>query len=513
MNHPVIFRNLLAKLCRSSPALVMSVASAGLVVGCAGRAVNPDDVVTRRISETEYVLRIDKTGMEKESAVAALNSAALKACGSQDYENSLATVLDIASVPASGSLESARLLQVTNHIYCNGRFVDSRLSLSDETFAPLLALDGAMFKSINPSPQQRMIAEMRYQELEQALSDSMERLRAGSLDEDEFELMLDGFEIPDLDMAGKFDAWVAASPTSPWPYFARGIFHYGVGWMRRDGRTYDAMNSLQKTDFGARMVSALDDLRKAQALGLDIAPSQARLVSTLLGRYGAEKEISNICDKTIERHPESVVIRTACLRFKQPRWFGSNEEMQQLVDQAAPLLKKWPRLSRVEAAMHADLALQKLYDDEDPAQALYHADQAIGLEGGGRAYLLRSRALESQKRLLNAFAAAKMAANLSPYSETIYTHLVSLALATNSPLEAMQAATAAAAVSPSDPETWTRKGLVFSGFRRYTEARDAFYAAFRLAPTNGRLRHLAREANFQIDIRQAGITDSKPTGL
>ncbi len=140
----------------------------------------------------------------------------------------------------------------------------------------------------------------------------------------------EAFASAEPELAPELDAWVAASPTSFAPYFARGSHRVARMWAMRGTKFVSETPSSdldQMRKYGRR---ALEDLDRALELRpkLVAAMRQAMRVAAATGNDARREALETLA---LQACGTCVQIRATYLRFRTPRWGGSYEAMEQFV--------------------------------------------------------------------------------------------------------------------------------------------------------------------------------------
>lgn len=181
------------------------------------------------------------------------------------------------------------------------------------------------------------------------------------------------FESSEPELAAALDAWVAATPTSFAPWFARGNHWSAVGWVRR-GAKY--ANETDPGDLRA-MSEAFDkaerDLEKAVVM-------RPKLVAALRQMLRSDNANGVAGDRPLQRSlaacPDCFLTRASHMFRLMPRWGGSHEAMLAFA-RSSPVAKN-PRLRLLAGYVDFDRAVIAS-SDKKHADALEAIDRACAL--------------------------------------------------------------------------------------------------------------------------------------
>lgn len=132
-------------------------------------------------------------------------------------------------------------------------------------------------------------------------------------------------------LAPLFDEWVEATPQSFAPYLARAAYLLEVSWARR-GQRFVADTPTENLEAMHETVrSALPDLAKARELRPQLMAAYRLEISALQlsGSKAAVRETMEAADSVCR---DCYFVRSRYLNTLSPRWGGSYEQMQRVID-------------------------------------------------------------------------------------------------------------------------------------------------------------------------------------
>jgi len=194
-----------------------------------------------------------------------------------------------------------------------------------------------------------------YEALNAAFSAIQADYRAGRRSDeslyDAFHVLYDANEA----LRPAYDGWVAANPRSYVALLARGIYHRKVGQNRRGGAFISDTSAAQLQGMESEYALAMQDLEASRAL-------DARPLLTLsneldiMANYGREPQMRAILEASTRMDPGNIVVRRLYLSYLEPRWGGSEQQMQDFLQQARAEGLPDVKLRLLEAVIATDRA-------------------------------------------------------------------------------------------------------------------------------------------------------------
>ncbi len=164
----------------------------------------------------------------------------------------------------------------------------------------------------------------------------------------------DAFASAEPSLAPKLDAWVAATPDSFAPYFARGTYEFAVAEAKRGMHWAKDTPAEDFKAMEAPLRAAERDLAKALALRPNLVAAMRWLIGAA-AHESDQAEKRKLVDRATTFCAECFQIRVAYLSDLRPRWGGSYTEMR-VFAASAPVAKNarlrllagYPDLDRAE---------------------------------------------------------------------------------------------------------------------------------------------------------------------
>ena len=190
----------------------------------------------------------------------------------------------------------------------------------------------------------------------------------------------------DPDVQQYLDAWVDQSPNS---YFA--VLNRGIYWMRlaQLSRGADYINKTQERQkLGMRYYqeTALVDLHKAAELSPKAFLPYSYIMS-ISKTSGDNALYISARSEGLARYPESFILRNEILFSLQPKWGGTEGELDLFLDETSRYAKVNPELQSLLG--YKDLIKGDVMKNDDRQAAIAFYDAAI--EWGGNDYMYFSR--------------------------------------------------------------------------------------------------------------------------
>ncbi len=221
------------------------------------------------------------------------------------------------------------------------------------------------------------------------------------------------FELNDDGLADELNAWIKASPDSYQPYLASAFYYYRRAWDARGGKwaseTKEEQLSKMNEYFG-KVAANLDVVlnKNDQAL-----PAYYAVIG-MMRSSGKIRDINKVFSAAIKKHPYSYYLRKVYLESITPRWGGSYELMQQVIDDAQSYADVNPRLKLLNGYVYADAAdMSKINRAYNEADKLY----TTALSFGDNEMVVMKRGENNYRREQYQEALADLDKAISLYSE------------------------------------------------------------------------------------------------
>lgn len=196
----------------------------------------------------------------------------------------------------------------------------------------------------------------------------------------------DVFDSAEPSLLKSLDAWVAATPDSFAPYFARATYWTRAAYARRGGKY---ASDTPGDDFGSMreaVRNAVKDLDRTLSLRPKVVHATVHKINMLKlenGRDAIQREI----EKATALCPTCFRARVAYINSLTPRWGGSYPEMQAYADKTAGIAN--PKLRFLKGYIDLDKA-EMFSSNKDYDRALQAIQRACAL--GDHWQFLRERA-------------------------------------------------------------------------------------------------------------------------
>jgi tetratricopeptide (TPR) repeat protein len=220
----------------------------------------------------------------------------------------------------------------------------------------------------------------------------------------------EAFGSAEPELAAPLDAWVAASPASFAPYFARGSYRIGRMWAMRGKKFAD---DTPQSDFAAMHVWAAlarEDLDRSLGIRPKLVAA-ARQEMRAAAATADDARRDKLFAEAVRACSTCVQPRATYLRFRTPRWGGDYAAMAKLV--ALMPVNANPRLRPLRGYADFDQAELLASDDHYP-EALAAIQRALGAGEYWEYLLKRSSIYLHLKRLDEAMADLDRADALRP---------------------------------------------------------------------------------------------------
>jgi tetratricopeptide (TPR) repeat protein len=225
----------------------------------------------------------------------------------------------------------------------------------------------------------------------------------------------DSFASAEAELANELDAWVAATPGSFAPYFARGAHRHARMWAMRGAKYVSETPGSDMREMRRYADRALEDLDKAISLRPKLVAAM-RLEINVAMAAGPRERREDMRDRGLDACPPCFQLRAAFLVGQTPRWGGSYDAMDAFV-KTAPVAK-YPRLRALAGFADMDRA-QLLRMDKKYEDSLAALDRA-GAAGAYWSFLYeRALDLDLLKRTAEALDALNRADALKPMEPDI----------------------------------------------------------------------------------------------
>ena len=249
--------------------------------------------------------------------------------------------------------------------------------------------------------------------------------------------------VPEIAVRPKLDAWLAAHGRSWVPHLVRGMYGVNLGYAQRGTAWADETPGEDLRAMKKALAEGDRDLEHAMSLEPSLVSARRGQLQVAVGT-GDRERLGQTFARATKVCPLCFGPRVSYILGLRPRWGGSHEAMLQLAQDARDLPN--PRFRLLAGFVDLD----------------------------------RSRQLWSEKRMIEAFAAADRACATGDYWEFLL-HRARLRMKTD-PRLALEDVDRAAGLAPGRPEVHFVRAEALGALKRYTDAGRALLGAIRGDP-------------------------------
>ncbi len=178
----------------------------------------------------------------------------------------------------------------------------------------------------------KLLRERKFKVLESEFNDRYQQIQGDSMREMAVYALFSFADGGDLTLEPFLNQWVRESP-SYWAYLARAEYWAGVGWKKRGNKFSSETSEEQFEGLHEGLEKAVMDIDEAMKINPNNPMAYA--VSILIVRAIAGRaEVDKVLAKSIKLAPGNFVVRHRALFALAPRWGGSFEAMDKVVDGA-----------------------------------------------------------------------------------------------------------------------------------------------------------------------------------
>lgn len=180
--------------------------------------------------------------------------------------------------------------------------------------------------------------------------------------------------------------WVDQYPDSAAAYLVRGNYFNDVGYLYRGTEFYRELSEKQIEKWQSYSSKANEDLAKSLQLNPNISVTYADIINN---SGGTKQERAKLIAEALDARPESYSIRLVALNMSRPRWGGSMDAIEALVEDTKKYISKNPQLKALLGYVDFEVASEHYLKKE-----YYQAKQAYAkaLSYGEETSYLTSRA-------------------------------------------------------------------------------------------------------------------------
>ena len=342
-------------------------------------------------------------------------------------------------------------------------------------------LIGSVWLAANAAPQdppspdifelRELLTNREYQQLHQKLDVYEHHYENGSGSEISVEIAYSAFAGGDPAYVSHLDEWTKTFPDHYSAHMARAVYWKSLGWIRR-GEEYSSATSKEQFA-GMREAHKLALAEASQVLKMK--PAMTLAYSSLVS-LASSRNAREAYERGLEVNPTSYLLRKAMLSNLAPRWGGSYEAIEKLLEETRPYTSENEELIPLMGYLDYTKALDKISAGA-VVESLAYSTAAI--EHGEKAYYYQRRA-DAHYRLDDFDTAVidySRAISLYPYSADAYLYR-GLAYKELGEFElSLQDLTDAARLRPYDYNVRLGLGNALLKEERFEEAIDSYYAA------------------------------------
>ncbi|WP_111980138.1 tetratricopeptide repeat protein [Algibacillus agarilyticus] len=166
-----------------------------------------------------------------------------------------------------------------------------------------------------------------------------------------------------IDFEKEINEFVSTYPNSYIPYYFRAAYYSGISWQKRGMEFMDKTSKSQVDGFKYYKSLALEDINKAISINSNLSWLYREKRLILVGQRGMEKEKADAFDKALALRPESYMLWNDLLHNSTPRWGGSINLMQSIVNKAQEFSHQNPKLKELAAAIQRELGDQAKFSN------------------------------------------------------------------------------------------------------------------------------------------------------
>ena len=197
-----------------------------------------------------------------------------------------------------------------------------------------------------PNELVTMLRKANFQAVNKRLDGLLTRAQADIVREDELRLAIDEFSRDDPSLLPLLNAWASATPKVAYPYFARGVFWDRLGFSDRGTASAARTSDKQFDEMRKALSRASDDLRKSLDIDARIHLAYCYLMQGEMAG-GERTRFEKWYSDGLRSAPQSAQIRWFHINGLEPRWFGSEDDVVQAVQEAKRTLKDPARINLI----------------------------------------------------------------------------------------------------------------------------------------------------------------------
>ncbi len=231
----------------------------------------------------------------------------------------------------------------------------------------------------------RLLRERNFKEIEDEIESRYQRAVGTGTRELPVYGLLSFIDSGDPEFEPRLNEWVRVSSKSVWPLVVRAKYWKAVGWKKRGNKFADETTSDQFESFGAELEKAVVDLNQA----LKIDPNNVMVYASYFGVSNSSAgtrtaaELVTVANKVA---PKNFVVRFTAIYFLSPRWNGSFEAMDKIVDGAKLARMSEDDVMRLRYAVEREKGSHFSAVEKDYSTAISSYERAIKICDGRGAW-------------------------------------------------------------------------------------------------------------------------------
>lgn len=188
-----------------------------------------------------------------------------------------------------------------------------------------------------------LIKEQHFSAIEDELADKLSRYELGQYSDLALLWDINATVVGEPEMEPFLKAWLKAKPKSFFAYFFAGQYYSNLGYAKRGTAMISGTSSEQLDAMKAEHAKAVTALKIAEKLRPNSALPLAGLIRVGQATMGGD-HAHQLLKRANQVDPKNMVVRAAAIYALSPKWGGSMEELDGIIQQAAQAPLTAPRL-------------------------------------------------------------------------------------------------------------------------------------------------------------------------
>ena len=365
------------------------------------------------------------------------------------------------------------------------------------------------------STVRKLLRSHQYGQLNRLLEAMEARYRKEPTYEYELFTAYQAFTAGDGCVTPALDAWIAATPEAPQAYLARVSAGVQRAWVERGGKWASETSKSQMAKMRACLNKVSLDLQRVLVLD-DDNPVVYDLAMDY-NKLGGVGDLNSIAATALKFNPDSSWLRMTWLSYSRPRWGGSLEAMEAIIDGLAANMHN-PEVTALKGYMAYYMA-DALADNGSYSKAAQMIDEALAEGDESFYYYLKALIKREQKDYKAALAAIDKAIEMEPETSKYYTRRYYIRYKLDD-IHGAASDLDMAALYPGD-ETYRakarkqlagvarRKGYDFTQNARFYEAIKMYDLGLHLVPDDSDMWYRRAQARANVDDLKGAMADVK----